>query len=185
MIPIFVSRPNPFTLEQDYFLNKLLELLKKNNLMPITLKAKEYNPHESLTCLNEMIKRCYGIVILGFGQVYISQGISKKGGLLTENFFDARENMLDNTWITSPFCHIEGAIAFSNNLPIMITTQNGIKLDGMLKEGSHAIMTPPFSLDSAKKIDEYFTNKQFLSDFEKWQQKISSAYDFINNSNVR
>ena len=68
MIPIFLSRPNPFTYEQDLFLSEVISFLKENNMNNITLAAKDYNPYESLSCLNEMIKRCYGMIIIAFGQ---------------------------------------------------------------------------------------------------------------------
>ena len=92
MIPIFLSRPNPFLEEQDLFLNLLVSYLHKNNLENNTLMAQEYNPYESITCLDEIIKRCYGMIVLSFGQLFIEKGKSKKGAIYKENFFDSVEN---------------------------------------------------------------------------------------------
>ena len=66
-IRVFLSRPNPFTNEQQYFIDKLKSTLENYNIESITLQAKDYSPYESLSALNEMIKRCYGMVILAFG----------------------------------------------------------------------------------------------------------------------
>ena len=88
MIPIFLSRPNPFTNEQAYFLDKLIQKMSVTMLENITLEAQDYNPYESLTCLSELIKRCYGMIIVAFGQYYIEEGTSKKGAITQENFFD-------------------------------------------------------------------------------------------------
>ena len=63
-IRVFLSRPNPFTNEQQYFIDKLKSTLENYNIESITLQAKDYSPYESLSALNEMIKRCYGMVIL-------------------------------------------------------------------------------------------------------------------------
>lgn len=108
MIPIFLSRPNPFNNEQVYFLDILIKKLNAFQMKNVTLEAKDYNPYESLTCLSELIKRCYGMVIVAFGQYYIDQGTSKKGAISKQSFFDSYETKIDHLWGTSPFCQIEG-----------------------------------------------------------------------------
>jgi hypothetical protein len=182
MIPIFLSRPNPFTKEQNLFLNALIELLHKNDLKNITLEAKDYNPYDSLTCLQEMIKRCYGMIIVSFGQSYIERGISKKGAISNEEFFYATEANIDRHWITSPFCHIEGVIAFSNNIPIFVIEQERVKIEGILKKGDHSIKGPQFSLTSIKEISSYFSDNIFLDAFNLWIKKVKILYDFVENS---
>lgn len=102
-----MSRPNPFTKEQQYFIEKLKITLDKYNIESITLQAKDYSPYESLTVLNEMIKRCYDMVILAFGHTYIQSGILKKGAVKNKNFFEAEEQSLDGKWITSSFCQLK------------------------------------------------------------------------------
>lgn len=53
-IRVFLSRPNPFTKEQQYFIEKLKSTLDKYNIESITMQAKDYSPYESLTVLNEL-----------------------------------------------------------------------------------------------------------------------------------
>lgn len=180
MIPIFLSRPNPFTNKQVYFLDRLIKKISDTHCKNITLEAKDYNPYESLTCLSELIKRTYGMIIVAFGQYYIENGISKKGAQTNEHFFDAHENMLNQTWITSPFCQIEGAIAFGNNLPILILKQHTVKTEGILKSGDHAIQGPTFQLNNNKEIDAYFSDTTFINSFNEWYEKVFQLYDFIN-----
>lgn len=181
MIQIFLSRPNPFTREQEYFLKLLEQNINRVKMKNITLEAKEYNPHESLTCLLEMIKRCYGMVIVAFGQYYIEIGTSKKGAIINQNFYESYENLLEQLWVTSPFCQIEGAIAFGNGLPILILEQYNVKIEGILKEGEHAIHAPKFSVDNYEKIEAYFKNINFLYKFDEWSKQVTTFYDFINN----
>lgn len=181
MIQIFLSRPNPFTNEQAYFLKLLEQNINKVKMTNITLEAKDYNPHESLTCLLEMIKRCYGMIIIAFGQYYIEIGTSKKGAITSRNFFESYENTLEQLWVTSPFCQIEGAIAFGNRLPILILEQYNVKAEGILKEGGHAIHAPKFSLENYTKIETYFKSLNFLHKFNEWARQVTTFYDFINN----
>lgn len=182
MIPIFLSRPNPFTNKQLCFIYKFIDILRKHNFTSITLEAKDYNPYESLSCLNEMIKRTYGIVILAFGQVYINSGILKKDATNNPAFFDPLSQPLEKIWITSPFCQIEGSIAFNNNLPIFIISPKNIRKDGILKDGTHAIKAPCFSLSSENSFDKYFQSDDFLESFFMWKKKVNDLYIFTNNS---
>ena len=179
MIPIFLSRPNPFTNRQMNFLNNLERFLNTQNMRGVTLKAKDYNPYESLSCINELIKRCYGIIIVAFGQSYIDNGSSKRGAIPNTQFFDSEEKRIDNLWITSPFCHIEGAIAFSNKIPLLIIEQENIKVEGVLKQGDHAIHCPPITLNETDGIYSYFNSKDFLESFILWSKKVEDLYKFI------
>ncbi|OPX45965.1 hypothetical protein CLHUN_04400 [Ruminiclostridium hungatei] len=182
MIPIFLSRPNPFIDIQDLFLKELTEFLLLHGMESITMKAKDYNPYESLTCLNELIKRCYGMVIVAFGQSYVEKGFSKKGAVSNKLFFDSEEKELENLWITSPFCHIEGAIAFSNKLPLLVIEQNNVKIEGILKNGDHAIKCPSLRLIEKKDTYTYFLNKCFIKSFHEWSQKVIDLHGFITRT---
>ncbi len=184
MIPVFISRPNPYTHEQAYFLKKIIDVLNKESIENITLEAADYNPYESLSCMNEMIKRCYGMLIIAFGQYYISNGISKKGAVNNLSFFDSIESDLTNTWITSPFCHIEGALGFHYQIPILIIEQEHIKIEGMLKNGTHAIKGPQFSLKSNLVIDQYINSSSLAQVISLWLAKVREKYNFVCNKIV-
>lgn len=184
MIPIFLSRPNPFTNKQMNFLNSLEQFINTQNMRGVTLKAKDYNPYESLSCINELIKRCYGIIIVALGQSYVNNGASKKGAIHSTQLFDSEEKRIDNQWITSPFCHIEGAIAFSNKIPLLIIEQENIKIEGVLKQGDHAIHCPPITLDEINGENPYFDNKEFLASFSVWSKKVEDLYTFIKLDSI-
>ncbi len=73
------------------------------------------------------------MVILAFGHTYIQSGVLKKGAIQDKKFFESDEQSLDGKWITSSFCQIEGAMAISNNIPILIIKQKNLRIDGILK----------------------------------------------------
>lgn len=181
MIPIFLSRPNPYTNEQAYFLKQIIRILNKAGLQNVTLEAADYNPYESLSCINELIKRCYGMLIIAFGQYYIDTGISKKDAIYNTHFFDSRETSLTDTWITSPFCHIEGALGFHHQIPILLIEQEQLKIEGILKDGSHAIKGPQFSLKSNAIIDEYINSSALTQAISLWAEKVIEKHNFIHN----
>lgn len=181
IIPVFLSRPNPYTYEQQFFLDVLVKKINDYNMSNITLKAKDYNPYESLNCLLEMIKRCYGMIIIAFGQCYIEKGILKKGAQNNSDFFDSRETIVNKKWITSPFCHIEGALAFGNRIPILILEQSNTKIEGILKAGEHAILGPQFNIESVDQVKQYFTQEKFNQSFDEWYSSVQALYEFSNN----
>mgnify|MGYP001738371293 CR=1 FL=1 len=77
-IKIFLSRPNPFTENQDFFINEIVSLLKRHNFECITLQAAEYTPYEVMVSLREMIQRSYGIPLkFGYSKRYLKEFVKK------------------------------------------------------------------------------------------------------------
>ena len=177
-IRVFLSRPNPLTKQQQYFIDKLKNTIDKYNIESITLQAKDYSPYESLTVLNEMIKRCYGMVILAFGHTYIQSGILKKGAIKNKNFFEAEEQSLDGKWITSSFCQIEGAMAISNNIPILIIKQKNLRIDGILKDDKKIVSVSDFTLENTSQIDFFFENI-LEKEIYYWKKSLEQIFNKI------
>lgn len=178
MMRVFLSRPNPFTNEQQYFLDKLKTTLEEQGIESITLQAEDYSPYESLSVLNEMIKRCYGMVILAFGHTYIESGTIKKGGIKKDIFFESEEQKIDGKWITSSFCQIEGAMAVSNNIPILIIKQQNLTADGILKDDENIISVSNFSLDSNEEIDCFFETI-LKKEIVCWKKEVEKIFNKI------
>ena len=79
-ILVFFSRPNPYIEQQQIFIEKLQSVFNKYDLETVTLQAGEYDLTDSINYLKGIIRQCYGIVIVGFKQIYIEKGTKKKGG---------------------------------------------------------------------------------------------------------
>ena len=179
-IRVFLSRPNPFTENQKYFIEFLKKELLKQDIETITLVAKDYSPYESLTILNEMIKRSYGMIILAFGHTFIENGTYKKGAENNIEFFEANEEPVIGKWITSSFCQIEGAMAISNNIPIMVIKQENLKIDGILKRDKKISSAPDFSLCSKEDIDYYIQNN-LRTEIKKWRRSLNIMFDRVES----
>ena len=48
-IQVFLSRPNPFTQHQSFFIKEFTKLLKQSGFECVTLQAAEYSPYEVMT----------------------------------------------------------------------------------------------------------------------------------------
>lgn len=176
-ILVFLSRPNPFIDKQQIFLENLQRKLSKFDLETVTLQADNYDLTDSLNYLKGMIKQCYGIVIVGFRQIFIEKGSKKKGGIYNPQFFFSQEIDVSGQALTSPFCHIEGTIGLLNELPLLIINEEGIREEGIIKGGKFSVKTNRFNLDN---IDDFFTNKTVDRQISVWAGKVIDNYLFLN-----
>ena len=119
-ILVFLSRPNPFLNSQQIFIDKLKVKLQQFDIETITLQADNYDLTDSINYLRGMIKQCYGIIVVGFKQIFINNGTKKRGAIHNSDFFQSVEQDLSGQALTSPFCHIEGTIGLLNDLPLLI-----------------------------------------------------------------
>lgn len=176
-ILVFLSRPNPFLDDHQYFISKLQERLDKYNIKTVTLQADNYDLTDSLNYLKGMIKQCYGIVIVGFKQIFVEIGSKKRGGKTNQNYFHPKEIDISGQALTSPFCHIEGTIGLLNDLPLLIINEDGVREEGIIKGGKFSTKTQKFNLSS---IDNFFNNKTVEQQIAVWAGKVTEYYLFLN-----
>ena len=180
-IKVFLSRPNPFLPNQQEFIDRFREELLKHDIETITLVADDYDLTDSMNYLKGMIKQCYGMVIIGFMQIFIEKGYKKKGGTPNPSFFFPNEIDLSGQALTSPFCHIEGTMGLLNDLPLLIINEEGVREEGIIAGGKFCYKTDPFSLDN---IDCFFNQKIIEKQISVWLGKVNENYLFLNLKKV-
>lgn len=180
-IKVFLSRPNPFLPNQQEFIDRFREELLKHDIETITLVADDYDLTDSMNYLKGMIKQCYGMVIIGFKQIFIEKGYKKKGGTPNPIFFFPNEIDLSGQALTSPFCHIEGTMGLLNDLPLLIINEEGVREEGIIAGGKFCYKTDPFSLDN---IDCFFNQKIIEKQISVWLGKVNENYLFLNLKKV-
>lgn len=176
-ILVFLSRPNPFNKKQEYFINKLKQELKNQNVETVTLQAGNYDLTDSLNYLKGMIRQCYGIVIVSFCQYFIEKGFKKKNSENNPEFFYPQEIDVSGQAITSPFCHIEGTIGLLYDLPLLIINETGVREEGIIKGGRFSVKTQTFELSC---IDEFFNSDEFKNKVTVWLGRVKEYYLFLN-----
>ena len=180
-ILVFFSRPNPYLVEQQIFIDKLQEIFKNHNLQTITLQAGDYDLTDSINYLKGMIRQCYGIVIVGFKQVHIDKGSKKKGGKSNDEFFYPEEIDISGQALTSPFCHIEGTIGLLYDLPLLIINEEGVREEGIIKGGRFSVKTIKFDLSQ---MENFFESNTFKEQLLVWIGKVMDYYLFLNLKKV-
>lgn len=111
-ILVFLSRPNPYLDNQQLFIDKLRSKLEESGLETITLQADNYDLTESINYLKGMIRQCYGIIVVGFNQIYIEKGVKKRGAIERPEFFDSKEIDVSGQSLTSPFAILKARLDF-------------------------------------------------------------------------
>lgn len=176
-ILVFLSRPNPFLNNQKLFLDKFIEMLKSFDIKTVTLQADNYDLTDSLNYLKGIMRQCYGIIVIGFQQIFIDKGCKKRGGRQNPNFYYPEESDISGQALTSPFCHIEGTIGLMYDLPLLIVNEEGVREEGIISGGKFCTKTKKFNLEL---MDEYFNDKTVERQIAVWVGKVLDYYLFLN-----
>ncbi|WP_445358495.1 hypothetical protein [Microbulbifer sp. ANSA005] len=111
---IFLSRPTWVSPEFEEGLKIFLMSLANLGLSPRTLGSTDYPSKAPLDEVLEIMDQCQGAIILGYPQLIMESGKIKD--------FDIDSPLsLPTEWN-----HIEGALAYSKSLPIMILHHKGV-----------------------------------------------------------
>ncbi|WP_146549718.1 hypothetical protein [Rummeliibacillus suwonensis] len=171
---IFLSYPKPFTKRQEQFVNLLSKYLNEHGFEPRTLGVTDYDMDAPLKAIRRLMLESNGLLAIAFRRSYVKTGTSKPKSDINEKEID-----LSNTWLTSPYCHIEPAMAFQLGLPVLILRENGVLSDGILEKGVLGTYMPEFSLE--KSFDEYFQSNEFLHLIGKWEGYVRRVVEKKGN----
>jgi len=121
---IFLSVATPHNILQLEYISNLKALfqIKKYNLVTLT----DWDENDPLRPISELMDGCMGCVVFLTERYFIEKGYIKKGSK------NEREIHLQSH--TTPWCHIEAAMAFSRNLPLLILRDKNVNADGLFDE---------------------------------------------------
>ena len=140
---IFVSRPTWVSPEFDAGLEVFLTLMKNMGLTPRTLGSTDYPSKAPLDEVIEIMDECKGAIILGYPQLFISEGKIK-------------DYEIEST-LTLPteWNHIEAALAYSKGIPLIMFHHKGVSRGvfdrGVMNAFVHEVdfESPAWSMDPA------------------------------------
>ena len=162
-IPVFVSLPRPFTPDQETFARLLRDFLSEQGMEPRTLGVTDYDTAEPLTSVRRLMLESNGVITVAFRRVLIRNGTERPDT-------DAANHIVD-AWMTSPWCHIEVAMAFQIGLPVLIFRERGVIADGVLEPGVSGTYLPEFNFDSDTPSD-FFESDQAKQLIGKWEGQV-------------
>jgi hypothetical protein len=166
-IPVFVSCPSDLSKLQNRQRDVLMKLLEEFQLEPRALGRGEYPKDYPLKEVYIIAKHCAGGLILGFEQVYVTEGIRKRGTAKHKSI-DKKSPMV----LPTPWNHLEAGILFGLKLPLLIFKEPGIEggvFDHGITDAFVHNLPPPRA--SKEKIEEL---KNVLL---KWLGEVSRKYN--------
>ena len=114
MLNVFVSRPTWVAPEFKAGLDNFLGLLESIELSARTVGATDYPNKSPLDEVIGLMKECHGAIVLGYPQIVVERGMCRE--------VDCSGLRLPTEWN-----HIEAALAYSQQLPLLVIHHEGIK----------------------------------------------------------
>ncbi len=166
-VPVFLSAPKCFMKHQSDFLALVEQQLRAQNLEPRTLGRSDYDMDAPLEAIRRLMVGSCGLITLAFRRTYIEKGVDRPAS-------DEGEvsSPRDDIWLTSPYCHIEPAMAFQLGLPLLIWREAGVLAEGILDRGAIGVSMPEFDLSKPPQM----TDPQWEAPFREWVRRVGTVY---------
>lgn len=168
---VFLSYPSASNVAQEQFLAKVKIFLEGRGFAPRTLGVTDYDMDAPLKAIRRLMLECNGVLTIALRRTYISSGASRHGADLP----NMREIPINDLWLTSPWSHIEAAMAYQIGLPILILREKGVVDDGILERGVLGLYMPEFDLD--KPVDEYLSSVEWNEMLGRWEGFVRAVVE--------
>ncbi len=169
-ISVFLSYPKPWRSEQDDFVARVQTYLESRGLAPRTLGVTDYDMDAPLKAIRRLMLESNGLVTLAFARTHVVQGAMKsRGADLT-----LKDKELNEAWMTTPWAHIEPAMAYQLGLPVLIVRELGVIADGVLEQGVLGTYMPEVDLTAQ---DNYFESVAWKHVIGKWEGYVRAVVE--------
>lgn len=170
-ISIFLSYPKPSFESQREFIQKIKDYLEQRGFVPRTLGVTDYDMDAPLKAIRRLMLESNGLITVAFRRTHIERGTSRFGTDIEE----LQESSIENKWLTTPWAHIEPAMAYQLGLPILIFREREVIEDGILEKGVVGLYMPDFSLENS--FDDYFFSPEWEGVMGRWEGYVRSVVD--------
>jgi hypothetical protein len=166
-VHIFLSRAAPHTRAQARFLVAVCDELKQRGLEPRTVGDTDFGLRP-LEDIRGVMMECNGLLSVAFRRIVIREGEDRPG-----NELEARvAPIARDTWLTTPYCHLETAMAFQLGLPILVIVEKGVRQEGALEPGVLVMEPPEFDSDAPCASGEFFVSVKWRQLFATWEGHV-------------
>jgi len=144
---------------QQLTIKLLQELLESRGMCARTIGSTDFPNVSPMKAVEQLMRQCSGVIILGFPQMLIQKGISKPDTVQQKN--------VKNQYLPTPWNHIEASMAFMLGLPMFIIRNEGIE-GGIFDIGTTAHFIHTLDLNKQDWIEE----NKFLQPFNQWYGEV-------------
>jgi hypothetical protein len=168
-ISVFLSYPKPCFGHQKQFMARLSAYLEDRGFGPRTLGVTDYDMDAPLVAIRRLMLESNGLITVAFRRTFIEKGTAR----LRTDVAEMKEESIDGTWLTTPWAHIEPAMAYQLGLPVLILRERGVLADGILERGVVGLYLPEFDL--AQSADDYFNSAEWKGVIGKWEGYVRAV----------
>ena len=161
--------------EQQQFIDRICDYLDGRGFVPRTLGVTDYDKAAPLTAIRRLMLESNGLITVALRRTYIQQGEANHRA----NIVGREPSSIADSWLTSPWAHIEPAMAYQIGLPILILREQGIIEDGLLEKGVVGIYMPVFDVHGS--LDQYFGSPEWEDLIRKWEYQVRSVVEKKGN----
>jgi len=170
-ISIFLSYPKPCFGRQNQFIDHIRSYLAERGFEPRTLGVTDYDMDAPLTAIRRLMLESNGLITVAFRRTYVEKGTAR----LRTDVEGLKEMSIDGTWLTTPWSHIEPAMAYQLGIPVLILRERGVLDDGILERGVVGLYLPECDLE--KSLDDYFASAEWKGIIGKWEGYVRAVVD--------
>ena len=169
MISVFVSRATPFNEMQRYFLSAVTKYFRSRGMEPRTIGDTDYGK-DPMGHIRGVMMDCNGLLGIGLRRFHVAHGVDRPDAQATE--FLHVIGAVEDQWTTSPYLHLETAIAFHIGLPMLMLVEKGVIMEGALESGVIFMYPPTMDLTSPATIDDFLNSERWRQLVNTWEGEV-------------
>jgi hypothetical protein len=166
-IPVFVSTPKSYLQAQEDFVTEVENSLSNRGLQPVTLGRSEYDINAPLVAIRRLMGGCCGLICIGLRRTHIAEGTDRPNSDIGEAATPRK-----GSWLSSPYCQIEPAMAYQIGLPILLWREKGVTAEGIFDRGAAGLSMPEFDLSAPPQL----TDQPWSQPLDMWVDMVRSVH---------
>jgi hypothetical protein len=170
-ISVFLSYPKPCFGSQLSFIERITGYLDARGITPRTLGVTDYDMDTPLTAIRRLMLEANGLITVAFRRTFVEKGTAR----LRTDLQKMGEEAIDGRWLTTPWAHIEAAMAYQLGLPVLILRERGVMADGILERGVIGLYMPEFDLEAG--VEDYLDAAEWRGMIGKWEGQVRTVVD--------
>jgi hypothetical protein len=160
-IDVYLSAGRPANQAQENFLQAVEHFLRQNDLNPRTPGRTHVANKQPLKAVEQCMRTCKAIVVVAYERLYAPLAKERR---------DAPDKLeWKDAIVTTVWNQVEGAIAYTLGLPVLIIAQQGLRVEAML-EDKYDWSVQWVEIDSKSLLTPSFT-----SVFNDWRNEIDAV----------
>lgn len=159
---IFVSVGGAANTEQEIFVEAVRERLRDAGFEPQTVGDGFWDNSSPLNGAKRLFERCDGAVIIANERYFFESGVQNRG----EGGREAKE--LINVALPTAWNQIEGAMAFTNGIPLFVLVHKSLHREGIFE------LSPEWQPIYVEGLSKDLHTPQFSGLFESWCKQVRS-----------